>query len=504
MDPSLDALADEQAIRDVLARYWRGIDRADSELVRGAYHPGAYDDHGYYQGPVEGFVETLPTQVWPNFERTQHFSGHIAVELLGDGAARSEAYAEAHHIVRNPDGSSRDLVYGLRYVDRFERRDGEWRIAHRVCVWDWHRIDDAERVELPEACFRGALDPSDPVYSQPAPSGRPLGAGDLVAQQACYDALMRCARGLDRGDAERVRSAHHPGARVDCGAYRGDIEGFCEWLGESLSGRASCTFHKLGNVLITVDGERAYGETYAIVHRVGGEASAPQDLILGLRYLDRFECRGGEWRIAERQVSYEWERRIPLGPQQLAEGYRRGRRDGGDPVQSWKAPVVRSEQEALARLADRSAIYAQLVGYCRGVDRCDEALVRSAYHTDAYDDHGAYRGGVDGFIGFVQRDVQARFRCTMHKLGHALIEVDGDVARSETYAIGHHVRAQEGRDVDDYVMGIRYLDRFERRAGEWRIAERELRFEWQRLDPLRALDPNWTLGRHDPSDPVYE
>ena len=503
MQPDLDALADEQAIRDALARYWRGIDRADADLVRGAYHPGAYDDHGYYKGPVEGFVETLPDQVWPNFERTQHFSGHVAVELLGGGAARSESYAEAHHVVRNPDGSTRDLVYGLRYVDRFERRAGEWRIARRVCVWDWHRIDDSAPVELPGEIFRGALDRSDPVYAHPESDGRPPGAAELVAKQACHDAVMRCARGLDRCDPELVRSAHHPGAQVDCGAWRGGVEGFCEWLGLALFERASCTFHKLGNVLVAVDGERAFGETYAIVHLVGGDPAAPRERVLGLRYLDRFERRDGEWRIAERRVSYEWERGATLGPQALAEGYRHGRRDGGDPVQAWRAPAARSESEALARLADRSAIYAQLARYCRGVDRYDEALLRSTYHPDARDDHGAYRGGVDGFVEFVRRDVQARFRCTMHKLGQALIEVDGDSARSETYAIGHHVRAEDGRDADDYVMGIRYLDRFERRAGEWRIADRELRFEWQRLDPLRALDPGWTLGRHDPGDPVY-
>ena len=41
-----DRLGDDQAIRDVLARYWRGIDRQDPELVLGTYHPGAYDDHG--------------------------------------------------------------------------------------------------------------------------------------------------------------------------------------------------------------------------------------------------------------------------------------------------------------------------------------------------------------------------------------------------------------------------------------------------------------------------
>ena len=30
--------------------------------------------------------------------------------------------------------------------------------------------------------------------------------------------------------------------------------------------------------------------------------------------------------------------------------------------------------------------------YCRGVDRCDEDLIRSAFHDDSYDDHGYWKG----------------------------------------------------------------------------------------------------------------
>ncbi len=144
-----------------------------------------------------------------------------------------------------------------------------------------------------------------------------------------------------------------------------------------------------------------------------------------------------------------------------------------------------------------------LVRYCRGVDRRDPERIRSAYHPDAYDDHGAYQGGLDGFLAFVEREVWSRFRTTMHKLGQALIEIEGDMASAETYAVCHHVIAEGGRDVADSVMGIRYLDRFERRGGAWRIARRELRWEWIRTDRLDVLDEGWTLGRVDDRDPVF-
>ena len=99
-------LADEWAIRDTLSRYWRGVDRRDEALVASTYHPHAYDDHGYFKGPVEGFIETLAPSVWAYFSKTQHFSGHIAIDFdeADPEIAYVESYAEAHHLRREDDG----------------------------------------------------------------------------------------------------------------------------------------------------------------------------------------------------------------------------------------------------------------------------------------------------------------------------------------------------------------------------------------------------------------
>ena len=499
MTSALEAACDAQAIRDVLARYWRGIDRCDAELVRSTYTEDAYDDHGYYQGPIQGFIDSLPAVVWPAFQGTQHFSGHISVEPTGADAARVESYAEAHHLMAGDEGL-RDLVYGLRYVDRFERRDGEWRIAHRVCTWDWFREHAAGGIELPDGYFRGPRSPDDPVFQHPRRGGARVTPEDLLAKRAIHDTQMRYARGVDRCDPELVRSAYHPGAYDDHGGYQGDVEGFIDFVKRDVMDACRCTMHKMGNSLIEVAGDEAFAETYAVAHHVMGEGADTRDLLMGVRYIDRFECRRGAWKVAHRVMSYEWERWAAIGPQDFGPGFQCGRRDGGDPVlvQRPAAPTADAEQAAV----DREAIYQQLVRYCRGVDRRDEALLRSVYHEDAHDDHGHYQGDVDGFVAFVKREVYARFRTTMHKLGNAWIEVEGDVAHAETYAVAHHVRAEEGGDVDDLVMGIRYLDRFERRDGVWRIARRELRFEWQRQERLGPLDPSWTLGRTDGRDPI--
>ena len=509
MSDRIERLCDEWAIRDTLARYWRGVDRRDAGLVASTYHPDAYDDHGYYKGPVAGFIESLEPGVWAYFQNTQHFSGHIAVELGRSSSdhALVESYAEAHHIRRGEDGSLSDLVYGLRYVDRFSKRNGEWRIEHRVCTWDWARTDSTAGIPLPDSYFRGHHSTEDPVFRHPRRVGTRVSRADLVAKQACYDTLMRYARGVDRCDPELVRSTYHADAYDDHGGYQGDASGFVDWVKPTVMDTFTCTMHKLGNCLVEVDGNRAFAETYAIAHHVLGEAEEPSDMIMGIRYIDQLEDRGTGWKISHRQLSFEWERSLPVGSQKEYPGFARGQRDGSDPVleasrSGVSAVVPATLDERVDLAADRAEIYAVLVRYCRGVDRRDLERVRSTYHADAYDDHGSYKGDLDGFIRFVEEEVYSRFRTTMHKLGQALIEIDGDRATSETYAICHHVSAEGGVDVSDSVMGIRYVDRFERRGGEWRMSRRELRWEWIRQDVLEPLDPDWTLGLANADDPV--
>jgi len=132
----------EAEIRRVLYRYCRGIDRRDMALVRTCYHPDARDDHGDYVGGVDGFIEHCERTL-PRFERTMHFLGNVLIEPTPSlDRARSEAYLVAMHRLRaNARKPARDFWVGLRYVDDFALRGGEWRIANRVCAFEWSRID---------------------------------------------------------------------------------------------------------------------------------------------------------------------------------------------------------------------------------------------------------------------------------------------------------------------------------------------------------------------------
>ncbi|MCH2172500.1 nuclear transport factor 2 family protein [Myxococcota bacterium] len=504
LDEQVRRLGDEQAIRDALARYWRGIDRQDPSWVSEAYHSDAYDDHGYYKGPVSGFIESLQPGVWAYFKNTQHFSGHTSVTFRGPDTAHAESYSDAHHIRHLEDGTLEDLVYGLRYVDLFERRDDEWRIAHRVCTWDWHRIDRVGGIQLPDTYFRGHHSREDPVFSHPRSPNRRVEAGELEAKLACYDVLMRYARGVDRCDPELVRSTYHADAYDDHGGYQGDADGFVNWVKPTVMDTFTTTMHKLGNALIEVRGDQAFAETYAVAHHVLANIDTPSDLIMGVRYIDRLEQRGGQWKIAHRQMSFEWERSVEIGSQGRLAPYPRGLRDGNDPVLSQSTHLPASGPHTRDPAAARSEIHAVLMRYCRGIDRRDTELIRSAFHPDATQNLGVFQGGVEELLDYLETHVYPSLRTTVHKLGQVLIEIDEDMARCESYAITHAIRAEESGDSFATVTGCRYLDRFERREGSWRIVERELRYEWTRTDSLQPLDSTWTHGVSGPTDPVFD
>ena len=93
------------------------------------------------------------------------------------------------------------------------------------------------------------------------------------------------------------------------------------------------------------------------------------------------------------------------------------------------------QDQRLARLMDRLEIEELLYRYARGVDRRDWDLVRATYHPDAHDDHGNYKGDIDGFIASLKKR-HAMIEQSMHVVTNCMIEFDGpDSALVESYFI---------------------------------------------------------------------
>ena len=129
---ALRGLLDRQAIIDCITRYARGVDRDDVDLIRSAYHPDAVEDHGAFVGEVDGLVDFLAMAHRP-FPGYQRYVSNFDIEIDGD-VAHCESY---YFCVLRRDDKGRVLANGGRYVDRLERRDGQWRIARRVVVMEW-------------------------------------------------------------------------------------------------------------------------------------------------------------------------------------------------------------------------------------------------------------------------------------------------------------------------------------------------------------------------------
>jgi len=176
----------------------------------------------------------------------------------------------------------------------------------------------------------------------------------------------------------------------------------------------------------------------------------------------------------------------------------------------------------VARLLDKQEIQEVVYAYCRGIDRRDLDAVRACYHPDATDEHGSFSGSVDAYLEWVD-GLLARYSWTMHFVGNVLIEFPNqklneegkddaknasngvDVAAAESYGISLH-RSEEVKPYLNLAIGFRYLDRFERREGRWRIFERVAVSEWSIQIPPEAwweIPDTLRKGRRDRGDALY-
>jgi hypothetical protein len=158
-------------------------------------------------------------------------------------------------------------------------------------------------------------------------------------------------------------------------------------------------------------------------------------------------------------------------------------------------------------LLAREEITDVLKRLARGTDRLDQELIASCYHPDGIDDHNVFRGTGDEFAKWVV-EVLAAHGATMHFIGSPYVRLDGDIAQVDTYCVAHHISPPDARNPVDMVIGVRYVDRFERRDGRWLIAMRVCAFDWTYTIPIDAslrwpFEKDFTVGARDRSDITY-
>ena len=164
MERRLAQLLDERDIHDVLLRYCRGADRCDRALMAGCFHDDALDDHGSWIASGREVADLVVERVKPGPARAMHFLGNVRIEVDGDTAFAESYLLAFRHFER--DGRDYTRTRALRFVDRFTRRDDQWRISERVTADDWNRIDEVLEAMPESSRFRyGSKDRDDPVYA---------------------------------------------------------------------------------------------------------------------------------------------------------------------------------------------------------------------------------------------------------------------------------------------------------------------------------------------------
>jgi hypothetical protein len=169
------------------------------------------------------------------------------------------------------------------------------------------------------------------------------------------------------------------------------------------------------------------------------------------------------------------------------------------------APSDALLQEMLDEFQLRKLVH----GYCRAVDRGNITALRGLYHDDAEDDHGAFSSG--GAADFLNELEAARpyLRSMQHNVTTVNFAISGDSAEGEVYMLATHTVDAGDRDVD-VIVGGRYLDKYEKRAGTWKFIERKIVTDWAHINDPSSVDLSHPItkdtprGTPDADDPSYQ
>jgi hypothetical protein len=164
---TVETLLAKQEIYELSCRYMRGLDRWDAELLHSVFFEDAYCEYGFINGDPKQFIDFAITAL-QGHEANQHMIGNVLIEMEGDDEAFGEVYFNAYHKVKIED-EFQDIIIAGRYLDRYQKRDGVWKMAYRSEIVDWSRTsptNDPYFEQAPDSLFGSRRD--DAVYDRDA------------------------------------------------------------------------------------------------------------------------------------------------------------------------------------------------------------------------------------------------------------------------------------------------------------------------------------------------
>ncbi len=136
MEQVLQELIDKQAIGDVIQRYCRTLDWLDAEGQASCYWPDAHIEYGFFTGTAKDFLPVVMATE-SGLARRWHMLSVPLIKFHARTSASSECYGIFGGGRMQDDGTIAGDMIGGRYLDEWEKRDGEWRISARTYIVDW-------------------------------------------------------------------------------------------------------------------------------------------------------------------------------------------------------------------------------------------------------------------------------------------------------------------------------------------------------------------------------
>lgn len=175
----LGHVRDRQAILDCLKRYTRGADRHDVELIKSAFWPDASISYGRPIS-VEEFAKWGNSLHAAKYVQNQHHITGQTADIQGN-IAHVESYV-IYFLLSGEKTTGTNTIGSGRYIEQYEKRNGEWRIKIREYIPDV-LFEGTTPIDMcpPELGCLGKRDHSDISYMRPLEpmTDRPKQPGSL-------------------------------------------------------------------------------------------------------------------------------------------------------------------------------------------------------------------------------------------------------------------------------------------------------------------------------------
>jgi hypothetical protein len=131
---------------------------------------------------------------------------------------------------------------------------------------------------------------------------------EMLDEHALHKLVHAYCRAVDRGDIAALRELYHHDALDAHGAFStGSVETFFEQLVASRPYLRAMA-HNITTLNFAIEGNSAEGEIYNIAVHTLAAKGRDVDLVIGGRYLDKYEKRDNVWKLLERTIVTDWAR----------------------------------------------------------------------------------------------------------------------------------------------------------------------------------------------------